>query len=263
MRHRPRARVFAPALALALALPVASYAHVSTVHASGVRATLHDDTPPADQTDTPSPDQTDTPAPEDTPEPTDTTTPDAVALDSVNPETVVAKSGASITIQCTSGCDDNASVSVGDADISDNDVTYNAAKNTETFTLPRTVDPDTYDVTVTEPDGRSDTLSSALTVEQRLVVSARLSRNTVRRAKSFTAIVRTDADSDNWDATVRTAQGRALPNVQVTRDDVNDGVYKLTIQTNKHVPLGAKTLVISATLGSQHMVVSYPFSIAK
>src|SRR5581483_3814116 len=100
----------------------------------------------------------------------------SIQLRALTPGVVTA--GASVQVALKgSGFDDLATISMGDDDVTD--VSYNGS-DTLTFNLP-SLAAGTYDVTVTEPDGRTATLPHALTVLPRLILSARLLHASIRR----------------------------------------------------------------------------------
>jgi hypothetical protein len=185
--------------------------------------------------------------------------PVTLTLDSLDQDTVVAGSGATITIQCTTGCDDQASVSVGDEDITDDAVAYDPANNTETFALPDDLPPGTYDVTVTEPDGQSDTLSQSLLVEPRLSITARVVTPHVKRGTR--AIVDVQTNADDWSASVTTAQGHRLPNTAISIADKDNGLYRISVALPSNTTAGLRKVILSATLGSQTRTATYTFTV--
>lgn len=208
----------------------------------------------------PTPTATDIPMPTDTPVPpavaTDTPTPQdtpvtVMGLTGADPSTVIAQSGDQFTIS-GAGFDEEATVSIGDHDLSADDVQFMTSDDGDSLevTLPNRIKPGVYDITVTEPDGTSATLAQALTVLRRLTLAVHQQERTVHPGGSVAFQVSTLAGAI-LRVHVFAQQRHARPHAKVTIVSQRRGTWRVTVTIGKHDPLGKWHVVVEARLGEQ------------
>lgn len=172
----------------------------------------------------------------------------SIQLRALTPGVVTA--GASIQVALKgSGFDDLATISIGDDDVTD--VSYNGS-DTLTFNLPALA-AGTYDVTVTEPDGRTATLPHALTVRPRLTLRTRLLHVSIRRGGTAIVLIQT-LPSAHVKVAITTASGHPLPHVRVRLQGGKRGQWRALLGIGTHVPAGADRVIVSVSTGKQRVI---------
>jgi len=205
-------------------------------------------------TDTPTDVPSLTPLPTRTPFPTETPLP-RLTLRSLSARTVIAGTAVRLVI-AGSGFDNLATVTLGDADITDGII----SPGTLRFLLPRSLRPGTYDVVVTEPDGRTASLVRALVVQPRLTLAAHLTRPSA--AQGGTAIVLAQSViGAQLTAQVTTSAGHALPHVTLTTQQGAVGQWRIVARIGAHVSPGNARITLRVKLGAQQIQMSLPLRI--
>lgn len=184
------------------------------------------------------------------PYPTPSPTPVPVDILGIEPKNVVAGSGTSITVR-GSGFDNTATVSIGPDDITDITCTQQAGSEQIAFSLPGTIRAGTYDVTVTEPDGRSQTLRKALTIAPKLTVTARLLHTTVIVGNSTAALVQS-VQGAHIALKITNAAGQTATGISTRLQAGVDGQWRAALTTSAAVAAGVYRVTLTASLGAQH-----------
>jgi len=149
-----------------------------------------------------------------------------------------------------------ATVSIGSIDITN--VQYRGGSLR--FTLPNNVGIGMYDITITEPSGRSATLRHALTIYRPLAISLRALHPSVTQGAQEIVLAQTDGAA-KVSAQVTLSNGRVLPHLRTTLQGEPHGQWRLLIATDQHTPKGILRATLSAREGGQHTQASVTFKV--
>ena len=167
-------------------------------------------------------------------------------LGRIVPASVVAGSRTRLALG-GGGFDALATIGIGGADIVDARL---EGSGTITFALPAALVPGTYDVRLTEPDGRTATLHSALTVIPRLTLAARLLHPSIVAGATAVVLAQT-APGAALDARVLAQNGRQAGEIGTTLQRGDRGQWRVLLAVGAHVPAGSLRVVLTARLGTQ------------
>ena len=170
----------------------------------------------------------------------------SLRLERIVPASVVAGSRTRLALG-GSGFDALATIGIGGSDIVDAGL---QGIGTLTFALPAALVPGTYDVRLTEPDGRTATLHGALTVVPRLTLAARLLHPTIA-AGTTAAVLAQTAPGAALDVHVLAPNGRLASGIGITFQRGDRGQWRVLLAVGTHVPAGSLRVVLTARLGTQ------------
>jgi len=177
--------------------------------------------------------------------PTASPIPQPLCVLSLSPKVVVAGSSAAVTIH-GGGFDAQVTVSVGDSDITDAQLTSGGLR----FNLPPTVPPGLYDVRVQLDSGQVGVLHHSLTVVPKLLIDAGLASRTVVAGHLLAFDVRS-LPGAVLSAVPQTASGRPVPHIVATLRQVGSGHWRVVLAIGIHVPAGWYRLAIGAVTSQQ------------
>ncbi len=169
-----------------------------------------------------------------------TQTASTLTLQSVSPHSIPHGTTPTITINGR-GFDGLATISIGSIDITN--VQYHGGLLR--FTLPNNVGVGTYDITITEPSGRSATLHHALTIYRPLTISLRALHPSVTQGAQEIILAQTDGGA-KVSAQVALSNGHVLPHLRTTLQVGPHGQWRLLIATDQHTPKSMLRATLSA-----------------
>jgi len=174
----------------------------------------------------------------------------------ITPHTVVVGSRVRLMLR-GSGFDTVATVTIGRQDITD--ATFSGS-NMLSFTLPHDLQPGTYDVAVTEPDGRTAILRHSLTVLPHLTLTAHALHSTVKQGDTEIILVQT-LPGAQLSVRVTTSNGHALPHVGVKVQKGTHGQMRVLMAIGKGVTPGVENVTITAQVGQQQAKTTRTFRV--